>query len=194
MPVDLCAYNAKGDAIDTTSRSKTWSRGLSPFFLGPCQLYDGYVARNVENAWQYSKVYAGHVDSEENPSQSYFDWAQAGWSRTRADRYPMGKGAKPLYSWWDGKKLDYVSARKKIYIPLYASAVLKSEAFAQLKKLYNETGHIRLRDFDAYDYRAMGQSLKDAMNNPVKKMGHAFVLALLLTPSSEWESKSSLEG
>lgn len=29
---------------------------LSPFFLGPVSLYDGHVAKNVENAWQYAKV------------------------------------------------------------------------------------------------------------------------------------------
>lgn len=191
MPVDICAYSAKGEAIDTTSRSKTWSQGLSPFYAGPCALYGGHVARNVENGWQYCKVYAEHVDAEGNPTEEYFRWAKAGWAKVRADRYPMGKGAKPLYSWWDGEKLDYVSARKKIYIPLYSSAVRKTEAFIQLKNLYNETGHVRLRDFDGYDYRAKGQSLKDVMHNPLKKMGHAFVLALMLTPSDEWDLKPS---
>lgn len=32
------------------------ARRLSPFFLGPVALYDGHVAKNVENAWQYSKA------------------------------------------------------------------------------------------------------------------------------------------
>lgn len=41
------------EVINTTSRSDTWSRGLSPFFLGPVDLYDGYKSINVENAWQF---------------------------------------------------------------------------------------------------------------------------------------------
>lgn len=37
--------------INTTSRSTAWSSGLSPFFLGPVDLYWGHVAKNVENFW-----------------------------------------------------------------------------------------------------------------------------------------------
>ena len=44
-----------GEYINTTSKSNNWSKGLSPFFLGPCELYDSYKALNVENAWQYNK-------------------------------------------------------------------------------------------------------------------------------------------
>ncbi len=36
------------DAINTTSRSKTWNRGLSPFFCGPVDLYSGFVEQVVE--------------------------------------------------------------------------------------------------------------------------------------------------
>jgi hypothetical protein len=35
----------------------------------------------------------------------------------------MGRGAKPEYSLWDGERLDYIEARKRIYAPLYARAV-----------------------------------------------------------------------
>ena len=37
--------------IDITSRSQTWGKYLSPFNLGPIQLYDGYWAYNLENAY-----------------------------------------------------------------------------------------------------------------------------------------------
>ena len=75
MSVHVLNYRSSHpDAIDTTSRSKSWSQGLSPFYLGPCQLYNGYVAKNVENAWQYSKVYMEHVDQDSNPTPEYFEW------------------------------------------------------------------------------------------------------------------------
>lgn len=38
--------------INTTSHSNNFSKGLSPFNLGPVFLYNGYQSRNVENAWQ----------------------------------------------------------------------------------------------------------------------------------------------
>jgi len=174
--------------INVTSRSsRTWCHDLSPFFLGPCQLYDGIVSKNMENAWQYSKVYASQVDSQSRePTQVWRDWAKFGWNRVKADRWPMGQDASPEYSYWKGEKLGYVEARKKIYCPLYAEAVQKTEGFKTLKGLYETEEHIYLWDFDGYDYLKFGKSLKEVLNDPSKKMGHAFVLAMLLTEQCEW--------
>lgn len=169
--------------INTTSRSSgrdAWSRGLSPFHIGPVQLYDGAAAYNVENAWQFAKVYPVHVDKEENPTQEYFDWAREGWRTRRAIRYPMGKGAVPLYSWWAGEKLSYVDARKKIYVPLYTKAVVDTKAFAKLRELHEKLDEIWLWDFDGYDHVELGMTLKEVLNDPTRKMGHAFVLAMIL--------------
>lgn len=126
------------------------TRRLSPFFLGPVPLYDGLVAKNVENAWQYSKVpplegqcwscdgltltrrthvsvvqvYKQHTDPVTGePTAEYWAWAKEGWANPKPVRFPMGRGAKPEYSYWEGKKYGYVAARKKIYCPLYASLV-----------------------------------------------------------------------
>jgi hypothetical protein len=37
-----------------------------------------------------------------------------------------------------------------------------------------------LVDFDAYDHRALGYSWADVMNDPERKMGHGFVLAMMI--------------
>lgn len=165
--------------VNTTSSSNSWSKKLSPMYLGPVNLPDGSIALNVENAWQFSKVYAEHV-KDDNILTSYFQWAKKGFSDSWAHRYPMGKGATPLFSLWNNERLDYISARKKIYIPLYANAVKKTEAFKQLKALYEEKGNLVLFDFDGYDYLGLGKTLEDVIEDPSRKMGHAFVLALLL--------------
>lgn len=167
------------DAVNTTSRSKNWSRELSPFFLGPIKLYRNFVSQNMENAWQYSKVYQQHIDWLGEPSEDYWNWAMRGWAKERAVRYPMGKGAKPAFSYWDGEKLDYISARKRIYIPLYARAVKETQAFAQLRDMANRKD-VWLWDFDGYDHHALGMSLDDVIECETRKMGHAFVLAMLL--------------
>lgn len=173
--------------INTTSRSNNWSRGLSPFFLGPVPLYDGTHALNMENAWQYAKVYETQVDDQQNPTSQYFAWAREGWNKSRADRYPMGKGAKPLYSYWDGKKLSYVEARKAIYAPLYAQAVEKTVAYQNLQEAYRLAGELWLWDFDAYDHHKLGMTYADVVNNEKRKMGHAFVLAMMLDNDRAWE-------
>jgi hypothetical protein len=168
------------EVVNTTSRSINWSRGLSPFFLGPCELYSDYIASNVENGWQFSKVYQEHVDTNGNPTPKYFNWALSGWSNPQAIRYPMGKGRKPLYSLWNSKQLSYVESRKAIYVPLYAKAVVQTEAYSILRELYKKKGEIHLWDFDGYNYHKLGMTFKDVINDPNKKMGHAFVLANLL--------------
>lgn len=173
--------------VNTTSTAHS---GLSPFNLGPIPLYDGHVALNMENAWQYSKVYAEHADADGNPTEAYWTWARAGWANPRAVRFPMGRGAKPLYSLWKGKRLGYIEARKEIYAPLYANAVAKTTAFKELKKLYDNcvaTGKpLGLVDFDGWDHVGQGIPLADVINYPKPKMGHAFVLAGLLEGIHFW--------
>ena len=158
-----------------------WQRDFSPFFLGPLWLYAGHWARRMENAWQYAKLYKEHADENGCPTEKYWEWAKAGWENPKAVRYPMGKGAAPLGSLWKGKKLSYVEARKAIYGPLYAESVQKTAGFAKLKAMYEEMPSdkvLGLRDFDGYDYS--GLSLTQVLNNPGRKMGHVFVIAMLL--------------
>lgn len=170
--------------INTTTSSKTWSRGLSPMLLGPVEVQHSsgtvIVSQNVENAWQFSKVYKQHTDKF-GPTSEYYKWAEAGFADSFAHRYPMGKGAIPEYSIWNGEKLDYIEARKKIYVPVYKDAVWKSPAFDLLETEYHKNGReIALWDFDGYDYIKLGMTLEQVLNDPTRKMGHAFVLAMML--------------
>lgn len=163
--------------IDTTSRSATWTRGFSPFIINGGYLYNNYYAKNIENAWQASKVYSQFVDSNNNPTTEYFKWSDKIWKSTYAYRYPMGRESKPLYSYWNGKKFDYIEARKNIYIPLYSRGVVKTDAFKKLLDIYKTTDKdIYLVDFDGYNHKKLGMTLNDVVNSETKKMGHAFVI------------------
>ncbi len=96
----------------------------------------------------------------------------------------MGKGKKPLYSWWDGKRYTYVEARKKIYVPLYARAVVNTNGFRYIQEMVEDKTDKRtlyLRDYDAYRHEEKGMTLTDVLNCDTKKCGHAFVLMILLT-------------
>lgn len=179
-------YNAKVEdeealVVNTTSRSTGFGKRFSPFLLGPAKLYGVFKAQNVENAWQYCKVYEEMVDESNNPTQKYWDWATKGWSDSYAHRYPMGKGAIPLYSFWDGKKLSYIEARKKIYIPVYSNAV-KKYASRQLEYITKESKKrdVYLQDFDGYNFRKLQMTYDEVINCEHWKMGHAFVLAMMV--------------
>lgn len=167
-------------AIDTTSKSGTWS-ALSPFTIGPCIIPGHGTAANMEGAWQFSKIYAQHTDADGDPTEDYFAWARAGWADRRAQRYPMGKGAVPLYSLWNDERLGYINARKRIYGPLYIAGVTGSAAFDRLAKMHADGDDIVLRDYDAYDHRKLGMTLVDVIHCRTRKMGHAFVLMSMLT-------------
>lgn len=78
-------------------------------------------------------------------------------------------------------KYGYIDARKNIYAPLYARAVVKTKAYARLKELVDSGKSVYLMDYDAYRHRNLNMSLTDVLNFPDKKMGHAFVLMMLLT-------------
>jgi hypothetical protein len=173
--------------VNTTSHAKTpMERGLSPFNLGPIPLYDGSTATNMENAWQMAKCYARHADATGSPTAAYYAWARAGWDNPVPQRFPMGRGAKPLYSLWGGRRLGYISARALIYAPAYAAAVVRTPAYAALAALYATGVPIGLVDFDGWDHVGQGYSLSEVLALEKPKMGHAFVLAGLLAGDHFW--------
>ena len=190
MEIEVITYQdlqkigcSKEDVVVTVSKSNDWSKGLSPFVLGPCRMYGNCQAKNVENAWQFSKIFPEFVDGD-NIKPEYFDWRDKGWNDSYAHRYPMGKGKIPLFSYWYGERLGYIEARKRIYIPLYFNAVKDTEAFKKLKEIYEEHKNLDkdlyLVDFDAYRHRELNMSYEDVINCSSRKMGHAFVLAIML--------------
>lgn len=168
-------------SMDVTSRSKSWGRHLSPFNLGPVNLYDGYVAKNIENAFQFSRVYPEHSTVDGLPSSYYWEWAKAGWAETTPIKYPMGVWNKHLYHWWDGKKLTNLEAQNQIFLPLYKQAAIKTPAFEKLKYFYeNSKQDIYLIDFEGYDHRFLGKSWDDVVNNIDMPVGQAFALCMIL--------------
>jgi hypothetical protein len=178
------AVSKNRTVINTTSKAKDslWTQ-LSPFHLGPVKLWGEHKSLNMENAWQYSKVYKQHIRfplAIEGVHKSWLKWAEIGWANPKAVRYPMGRGAKPEYSFWDGEAFGYVQARARIYIPLYAGLVRRTEAFAKLKEMYNTKEKVALWDFDGYRHEELGMTLLDVLTCPRKKMGHAFVLLMML--------------
>jgi len=198
----------------TSTTKEKWCLEFSPFFLGPIELYpnaeDGkmYTAKNMENAWQFCKVYKQFTDTDgELPSEAYWKWAEDGWNDSKPHRFPLGRTAvKPLYSLWNGNKLGYIEARKTIYAPLYAKYVEQTDAYKKLNDIYikyccgdnnnKQKRPMALVDFDGWDYLGQGYTLEQVINMEKPKMGHAFVLAGLLENNLFWLSepeKSNVE-
>jgi hypothetical protein len=147
----------------------------------------GHVSQCVENAWQYCKVYGHMCDEKGDPTAEYWEWAKEGWANPKAKRFPLGKGSKPEFSYWNGKKLGYMDARLHIYCKLYANAVKNSPFFEKLKKMTETNTEIILSDPDAQDYIADERTLKEALFDTSKPLSHSLVLAMLLCDVPVWE-------
>ena len=194
--LDEAAKGLEFEVIDCTSNNPDLKmrEGLSPFYIGPVECYDGKTAKVFELAWQCAKVYPWCMGADGLPDDRYFAWRDGQWSRekdlenTMSMRYPVGKEnvGKCKYAWWevDGvfRKLGYVEARKYIYMPLYAKAVVESEAYKRLVEMRDSGKNIMLVDFDGYNihHPRYNFTYNDAIHCPILKMGHGFVLAMLL--------------
>lgn len=168
-----------GVHINVTSRSNDEGRMLSPFIVGPVKVPGVGEALNLENAWQFSKVYPGHLDNNGNVSDQWLAWAYSGISSAKPVRYPMGRGTKPEFSLWDGKRLGYIEAKRSVYFPIYRDLIKSSRVFLSLQEEILKGGQITIYDFDVYPL-GKERSLSDALNNPKRIFGHGFIVGAML--------------
>lgn len=108
------------------------------------------------------------------------------------------------------KHLDYIEARKKLYAPEYAKLIVNSESFKWLKSLLEQGKKIAIVDFDGFNYYSDSakkqlynsyvnyckknnkevenqledylkiKNMKEVINCSYIKMGHGFVIKMLL--------------
>lgn len=163
--------------VNCTSRATDKWKGLSPFINRNITVYDGLVAKNMENLWQFSKVYKLHLDELGNIRKEFYSWQSNGFNSSFAYRYPMGKDVKPEFLLWtNGQRLSYVEARLKVYFPKYAESIINTSVFNDLMTLYKSGANIAIRDFDVYRFDLLGMSFEEVKVNPARKCGHGFVL------------------
>ena len=142
--INQCQNLGEYTIIDCTSRCKEFASDLSPFFLGPATGSDGATASTVETLFQCGKVYPCH-DNRGTPNKDFFEWRDMMYGKKRGElskeelRHPQRQlGYEASDDKETGKyiPLDYVSSRKKAYIPNYARLVSQTDTFKQLKNLY----------------------------------------------------------
>lgn len=176
-------------AINITSTSKEpWLKGFSPFVVGPVEA-NGQIVTTVENAWQYSKVYPWHLNSDGSIKEEYFRWRDFGYKSPKSDRYPFGKKSKHCFVFWNGDKIESeLEAKEKVFLPLYSNAVRKTESYEILLQLSREGMNFCLLDFDAYDH--MGKTKKEIIDHPTRKFGHGFCIKWLLDEDLKRDDKN----
>ena len=139
--------------------------------------YKGYW--NFESYWQSGKVFEGI------PDQKAKKWWKDNKEAKR--RYPKSKGKKVLYAQWEGnpEKMDYVTSRKKIYIPEYFELIKVREATCKWRKEVDSGKDIMIYDFDGprdkdgnpICLEVTPEMMRAQINDPRFPFGHGYIIA-----------------
>jgi hypothetical protein len=142
---------------------------LSPYFLKDD---NGCI---MENIWQFCKIYKTvpkslqkysaynntviwdwpeeeHINKDGNILPAYWIWREAGFHNQFAVRYPVGFNYKHMVAYSlkneGGPPLNYIEARKQIYLPLYIELAKKEERYKQLKKMLDNNVNLLIIEVD----------------------------------------------
>ena len=169
-----------------------------------------------ENYWQYGKVFEelDHLDGYGKVTDTWEKFRNKGYSRTRGDRHPLGtKTCDVLYTYKNyGKicnkyrymiaccsqfygsrgnpiKLKYIAARQRIYVPVYAALVKKTQFYKELKKEVDKGMNVNILDYDGPEhYLKINKTiLRQKLHNPLRPFGHGYVIAGLLAGIEPYE-------
>lgn len=206
-----------------------WQQGHGPYgVFGPYILKDddGII---MENKYQFSKIYKEVPATTQyysrwnktviwnHPSEvhysngqilpAYWAWREKGMNNPYYVRYPVGfhNMHKCLFSIKDNdpnSHLDYVEARKQIYLPIYCDAVRKEPKFLELKNRLNHGENLLIIEVDgphqeSLDYYidmyeldesfiendtmlATDENLTIMLNDDKHPFGHGYCLATAL--------------
>ena len=141
--------------------------------------YKGYW--NFESRWQSGKIFEG-IDEK-----VVKDW----WKSQQAPkrRYPKGKGKRILCARFEGYEdrgdIDYITARKEVYVKEYYELVKEREMTLHWKKALEEGKSLTIYDFDGPRTEEGGvmcvevseETLRERMNDLKYPFGHGYVVA-----------------
>lgn len=168
-----------------------------------------YSSGQRQIVWEWPAE--NHIDDDGNFTEEFWKWRLTGKNHKQPVRNPVGwKHLKEcIFSLEkDGPisesnpKLDYIEARKKIYVPQYLSAVKTHDLFHELKNRLNNGENLLIVEIDgphqeSLDYykdkynvsddfiqlhsmQATAHNLAIMLNDPKHPFGHGYCLALAL--------------
>lgn len=165
--------------------------------------------------WQHPEE--THIDKNKNITEKYWKWREKGMNNKYYVRYPVGfnnmsKCVCAIKEFDDGtfsEPLDYIQARKHIYVPLYCRLVKKQKQFKELQNrlkngeklliievdgphqesldYYKEKYHVADNFITNYTIEVTKENMEIMLNDPKHPFGHGYCLAMaLLNKDDEW--------
>ena len=168
---------------------------LSPLKLGPVYIDGIKIAEKFENYWQYGKMWkkAGHIKdrTDSEPTNEWFRFRKEGYEKNIGKRrpFPKSKGyGNASTSRYNNKTYDYITSRKKIYVPIYANLIRNLPIMKELQKLINNGINILIIDGDGPPKSTYPEGLpmnienwNKMINDPIYPFGHGYIVAALLS-------------
>lgn len=161
-----------------------------------------YYSNTIIWQWQEEKHIIDNVITDK-----YQIWRSAGMNNKYPVRYPAGyRGRSSCVGalWYNetmpngSKYLDYITSRKKIYVPVYTNLVKQHPRFQDLKLRHLQGENLLIIDVDgpaqelAAHYAELGVTVEKStvvvnvanmqalLNDPVRPFGHGYCLAMAL--------------
>ncbi len=175
---------------------------LMPCNLGPIPLRfksdkTSADVKNVENIWEFSKVFPKDIGTDEKPTPPWFEARLKGWANPKGyqrARKKVSDDIKPVFFWWGkDEKLKFLEARARIFCRVYDSMAVRTLAYRKLVEILKAGTNVQILGLNAYDYVEEGRSLYECIMDPNRAFGHEFVLAGLLTGNRPWRQNYSIE-
>ncbi len=173
----LDPQSIKINATSAQGKSSRYRRDFSP--MTPIEGgYKGYW--NFESYWQSGKVY---MDVPEAKTKAW--WRNC---KEPKRRFPKSKGWKVSHASWEGiepARMDYLTSRKRVYVPEYHALIANRESTKYLQSLLDRGQSITVYDFDGprkdngeVDCQELTMSLLQSKINDVRfPFGHGYVVA-----------------
>jgi len=181
----VCENDAAIKVNVTSVQVKTGMSGKNRRDFSPMTFKGGYddgcgnIFGNFEAFWQSLKVIEG-VQREK---------IVAFWKRVNEEdgakrRFPGSKGKKVLHALYNGEEMDYITSRKKVYVPHYLDIMKGTEMAMYWKSQVEEGKDVvifdfdgpRLDDGDVSCIEVTGELLTKKINDVRFPFGHGYIV------------------
>lgn len=159
--------------------------GYKPIYQDNILIGQKMTCQTFERYWQAGKIYSKEVNPNQTLGKKFYEerskmYILAKENKTRRRRKYPKKDGVPISSMYQGFIMDYVTSRKKIYVPYYKLLIKNRPEFLDLKRRLDEGENLLIVGPDGRDIPITSEELKRAINETRYPFGHELVICGML--------------
>ena len=166
--------------VEEISPNALYTSGIHPGFekVGDKQVC---VWQNMENMWQFSKIYSVDVDADGNVTDKFYKRREQGMLDPKPHRrvFPKNSPVKTLSSYYNGRFYDYQQSRYW-YCIYYTFLSRKVSEYHTIVGYLSMGVNILLLDYDAPDNSHNTPITREYLYSEYKQTNHPFGHAMVL--------------